>query len=671
MKRLFAVALVLMCIFPCQSVARGNKGAVLSGRVSDTQGNPIAGVYVSDGFAWSQTDASGKYSIISPNPGRVRFVSARIPSGYRPVLREGRSVFYAAVPEYSGKKRRADIVLEKAGDNGDSFTMLMFADPQFRPYNRSTASENFAYASSDVFEDLIAQMRRDLPSYPGPCYGMCLGDIAHTTPEVYPLYCRGTASLGIPFFNVIGNHDHFVKKAGNDDESAAAYESFFGPRNYSFDLGQIHFVVMYNAIDINCLRRYPMVYGYEDEFLEWLKGDLERVPEDMPVMICNHANVFTETDVQHWVYDNIPSTHGLDEFLSVIQGFQKLYVWAGHSHIGGFIGPVRSPANPSAVESFVVSRSTGYLPGNEYLSSDGTPQGYVVLEVNGKDISWKYRQVMDFQAPYRGGEAPAFSRKQALTEAPVQFFAYSRGEYDDDFVYANVFLWDPTWPVPVLTIGERSYPMVRDYVYDLSFKEIVQFYKTRDSEASRIKQYADHMKRHHFRVRVPEDASGKGVVSVTDRFGRTWSREVSVDPITYTDGLTHLAFDFRNVAEGSPFGGRDYVITMSSGRYVSGTEPEEGYVCLSGEGSSLALPAIPGLRLSGVSVHNSGNTMRSCSAQIVDPSGKPVRGGEELTFWGDCSDSWTLEKTEENTSYSISSVSKEFRIGSIRLVYKQ
>ena len=673
------ILIALVCSLPCSSKVKQEKGAVLTGQVSDTQGNPIAGVYVSDGFTWSQTDARGKYRIVSPYPDRVHFVSARIPADYSPILKDGVPVFFTKVSAYCGKRRQADITLVKDAGKGDAFTMFFIADPQFKTYSPSIASENVAYAGSDVFDNLVSEMRRDLPNFPGPCYGMCLGDIAQNNPEIYTHYCKGLATLGIPFFNVIGNHDHFHKKAETDEESALPYEAVFGPRNYSFDAGQVHFVILDNCIYVKGLRLYPMVYGLEDEFLAWLKEDLALVPKDMPVMVCIHANVFSETGIQEWIKDNINCSYKPDEFLAALQGFDKLYVWSGHSHVGNFIGPVRSVANSSGVEAFVLARSTGSMPGNEWLAGDGTPQGYVVMEVDGKDITWKFHPVLKFEAPFKGKTEPELVCKVTDREEPYQFLASSRGVYDNDFIYANVFLWDPMWEMPVLKVGDQSYPMVKDYGYDIGNKELYRFYTSVGNKWASYTTKKDN-KNHHFRVRVPDGVSGKGIVSVTDRFGRTWTQEVSVDPIHYTDGLMHLAFDFRNRPEGCPDtlennvvfscteGGQRYSFTLSSGRYVE-KPGDEGHILLSGTGSTLALPAIPGKKLVGVTVHASDNLMSTCSAQITDSSGSIVPGGAKLVLWGECADSWTLENTKGNTSYYLSSTGDLFRLGNIRLTY--
>ena len=51
------------------------------------------------------------------------------------------------------------------------------------------------------------------------------------------------ALIGIPWYNVVGNHDiNFDSKddAGSDE----TFHRFFGPNYYSFDHGPVHFIVL-------------------------------------------------------------------------------------------------------------------------------------------------------------------------------------------------------------------------------------------------------------------------------------------------------------------------------------------------------------------------------------------------------------------------------------------
>lgn len=684
MKRILLIVLSGLLLTAALS-AKPHKGPVMSGQVVDTDGRPVVGAVVTDGFTQSITDNEGKFHLNSPRPERVRFVSVRIPSDYLPVLKNGVPTFFSEVPKYEGRERTAKITLVKRTAKADDFKMLIIADPQAHVYDPAAKRDNTGYCATDVWLDMFEDMRLKTASDPGCYYGMCMGDIAalgpRTTsaePSVYPLYCQETAALGFPFFNVVGNHDHLVA-AENDDDSVRMFENFFGPRNYSFDLGQIHCVVVDDCIFVKGLRRYPLLYGLEDEFLTWLKGDLALVPKDMPVMVFTHANPFNATGVNSMIHDGMETAYKLDEFLAALQGFDKLYVWCGHTHTYTFIGRVESPANPSGIETFIVGRSVGpFGHTNEHVNGDGSPRGYVVMEVSGKDISWKYHLQEVEKAPFKGKDKPEYKWKLTRTDESVQLRAYPRGSYDDDFIYANVFLWDKHWQIPVLRIGDNTYPMIKDDCYDLSYKEMLSAYKS----AGLPQKYSGH-RDHTFLVRVPDEARGTGTVEVTDRFGRTWTTDVSVDPVQYEDGLLHLTFDFRKQPEGcpeiketnisftAPAGGTSYSFSLSCGRYVSPTDrSREGHVAIADRGNSLMLPAIEGRKLVKVTVHPDGNKEKSQQAEICSLAGSAISGGEKLAFFGNATDSWILSGTQENTPYRIVCRSNAFRMGEIRLTYE-
>ena len=654
---------------PISSVIR-EKGPLLSGRVMDTDGNPIAGAAVTDGFVWSETDLEGNYKFESPYPERVRFVSVRIPSTYGPLIRDGRPVFWSSVVGYNGKERTADIVLQKHKESSDDFTMLMMADPQSKAYASNSITENMAYSTRDMWETVFADMREYISAETQTCYGICLGDVAQGTRSVYSQYCLGMESLGIPFFQVIGNHDHFTDGAETDDDSAASFEAIFGPRNYSFDLGQLHFVVIDNCIYKKDMTDYPFIYGVEDETLNWLKEDLARVSKDTPVMLCMHAYTFNRTGEK---YQNA------QELLTALQGFEKVYAWLGHWHYAHFEGKVNSPLNVSGVEAFVIPRVVG-PEGNLSYSKEGSPRGYVVLEVRGKNVNWKYRPIIETSAPYLGGVPPVFQWEELPENA--QMHVYPRGSYDDDFVYANVFLWDKHWEMPELKIAGKSFPMIRDYCYDLAYKENVLFYRSKGYGEDRVMDYMGDFNSHIFRVRVPDDATGMGIVEVVDRFGRTWSQEVSVDPVVYDDGCRHLAFDFRKTPDGCPStstsdvsiscisGSVDYEMTLSKG-YHSAGENGEGYLAIDGKSGHLVLPSLAGHKLVGVTVHPSGNAFSCRKAMLVDASGEMLTEGATLAFWGDCADGWTLVETQPEAEYRLKAETSDFRIGELRLSYRR
>lgn len=649
-------------------------GPLLSGRVLDQNGDPVPDVRVTDGFTFSRTDNDGRYSFESSCPERVRYVSVCVPNGYEALVRDGKPIFFAAVGEYQGKERKGDIVLNKLAAPISDFSVLMIADVQTKLYQSGTYSENFAYASRDVCDDMFKDLVETAGNVQGPCYGISLGDISNGNGFIYSQYSLGLAAVGIPFYSVIGNHDHITGEADTEDQSTYRFTSTFGPLNYSFDLGSFHFVMLDNCIYKKGSFEYPFYYGLEDEYLQWLKDDLSCVAKDTPVILCMHANLIN--------YDGVASGekyYKVPEFVEAIQGFEKVYVWMGHAHWGSNVGRYDSSAGLDGIECHVVARTTGILEGNEYVTNDGTPRGYVRLEASGKELKWKFHPIGVETAPFRGPKKPSLVWKTAVPdEEHSQMRVYPRGSYDDNFVYANIYLWDNLWQMPVLKTGGSAITMQKDWAYDLSYRELVRFYRSQGITAARMADYPSRYRVHHFLARVPDNASGMGTVEVTDRFGNTYSAEVSVDPVKYDDGLLHLVFDFRTAPQGCPttpssnvtITDKGYQMTLSNGLYGPSVGGDEGYVQISGQNSTLSTPELWGYKLEKVTVHPAGNATALRSAQIVDADGKVVTGGDRLNFYGNCADSWVLEKTQEHTPYYIQSTGADFRIGELRLAYR-
>ena len=71
----------------------------VNGCVVDTDGAPMEGVVVSDGYTVTQTDAEGRYEITAPRCAAFVWVSA--PEGYMAPLKE------AGIPDFSGRAVRS------------------------------------------------------------------------------------------------------------------------------------------------------------------------------------------------------------------------------------------------------------------------------------------------------------------------------------------------------------------------------------------------------------------------------------------------------------------------------------------------------------------------------------------------------------------------------------
>lgn len=535
--RLHTLVFVLCALWACTPEAPATDddltqamGTVtVRGLVCDGDCQPLEGVVVSDGFKCVSTDDAGIFELDS-NLDVVRFVHISIPSGYTVPTRNGLPQFYRRLSEevMSDGCYQLEFVLDRMTENPDIYSVMMVGDPQ--PRGRDRAYDKVAFHSLDCCNDLYRDMRETGAAIrrSRPCYAIMLGDIVHEDTTLFAPYIEeGTSKMGFPTFNVIGNHDHYTG-ASTDEKGAVPFENHFGPTNYSFNLGKIHFVVVDNMIQ--SLKNGSLTSsatGLRDDIMQWVKSDLSFVDKTSTVFLCSHAPMFSRNK----------SFRNQQALASELAKFRKVHVWAGHVH--QMIN--ESKTSVSNLESHSVVRATGELWTNEYLSC-GMPRGYVLIEVDGDDISWKFKPtvyqtgqpwstVPEYNCRrwnYVNGVAKMKSTGQTLDDS-YQMNVYPRGTYGDNYVYANIFMWDEEWEVPVYVTSEgveykMSMVMERNYRYDAGAKEIHDFYTANSSKYQ--KEWTPVDGDTFFRVYSNKTTETGGYVKVKDRFGNEYTQEV-------------------------------------------------------------------------------------------------------------------------------------------------
>ena len=146
------------------------------------------------------------------------------------------------------------------------------------------------YIAHDVIEELVGT---------DAAFGVTLGDILFDDLSLFESQARGIALLGIPWYNVIGNHD-INNDAPNDKLSDETFERAFGPAYYSFDYGTVHFVVLDNIEWIVSEKGKKGKYqgGLGKEQIEFVKHDLDQIPEDQLVVLMMHVPLINTKDRQ-------------------------------------------------------------------------------------------------------------------------------------------------------------------------------------------------------------------------------------------------------------------------------------------------------------------------------------------------------------------------------------
>ena len=548
-RHMFIVFVTLTLLLSCRPEAMPDdygqttpKQTTISGCVYGNDGKGIEGVVVSDCYKCVKTGKNGIFELDS-DLETVKFVFVSIPPGYSAPVRNGLPIFFKRLSEerLSDGKYILEFILNKIETNADRYSLLIAADPQ--PRTSGKPYDNIAYHSLDCCDDLYLDMREkgaQIKKY-RPCYGIMLGDIVHEDMSLYDRYLtNGMSQMGFPTFNVLGNHDN-DHAALTDAEGARVFEAKLCPANYSFNIGRIHYVVVDNLIMSEEGGKLTGAYkeGLRDDIFKWLQEDLSYVDYNTTIMICSHAPMFMNDNGKD-SYKTAVNGYG---YASLLSKYRKVHAWAGHTHV--MYNHVYDQDNTlKNIEVHTLVRATGDLWTNEYLSAGGTPRGYVVVDVDGDNIVWQYRP-LPYQKGEHVGESPEYLLRAwdyddngvaymkdggTRLDETYQMNAYPCKVYGDNYVYANVFMWDESWEIPrYISSDGNSTPMTlvgdKYYMYDAGQKELFDFYHANNSIAAGWTWKSDAAKR-LFRI-YSNKYSDYGRVEVTDRFGNVYSSKIS------------------------------------------------------------------------------------------------------------------------------------------------
>lgn len=553
--RSFHVKFLILCLALLPSALRC-PAADISGSIT-CRGKGIAGVVVSDGFAFATTDGRGHYTLESEK--RNGYVFYVIPSGYMPRTPRGSREerlfggFWQALtsPEDREADERHDFELRR--EENDRHIMVFEADPQL--------------ARRKDTKDMELYRRLFLPRIKEECrkagrtaiYSTVLGDLSwdnywysnRFTIADYKAFISGNhKSYGMRHFCVTGNHDNDPStphSAETDFRASAAFRKAVGPNYYSYNIGQIHYVVLDDIVYENRpgksgkyrkgvvgTRDYET--GLTDEQLAWLEKDLSYVSTSTPVMVSMHAPAWAETG-NFKVTERLTYNKTTERLCRTLQRFHTVHILSGHRHQTYNMQPERFPS--------IMEHSVGAVGGNLWgaggytghpVCVDGTPGGYQVFTINGKDISWQLR-TLEGSGNEQFRIIDGNTLKQFFLTDPawkgIMKAAPNRQDFTDlpaNTILVNVFNYDREWKVRVFEEG-RELPVERvrceDPYVTLAFDIPLFNDKKKCSEGNGTKYNT-----HTFRA-VASKADSKVSVEVTDRFGRTY-RSTRQRPIACT-----------------------------------------------------------------------------------------------------------------------------------------
>ena len=284
--QLFLLTLLLSSLTALgQSVAHGTVFLdVNKNKIRDKNELPLAGVAVSNGREVVLTDKAGKWSL--PAGDDTGFFVIK-PSGYMT------PVDYSMIPQhYYMHKPNGSPSLQVAGmaptgplptsidfplwkqKEEKKFTALVFGDTQAR------GIKEVNYVTRDVVEECIGTKA---------VLGISLGDIVADDPALFKEINESIAQIGIPWYNVFGNHD-YNRGADSDRYTDETYERFYGPSTYAFEYGQVAFISLKNVyFDSN--GKYKA--HFTEQQLEFVNNYLATVPDSKLIVLVMHAPIIS------------------------------------------------------------------------------------------------------------------------------------------------------------------------------------------------------------------------------------------------------------------------------------------------------------------------------------------------------------------------------------------
>jgi hypothetical protein len=356
-------------------------------RVRDAGEPGIPDIRVSNGMQIVKTDVDGKYEIDVDNDEIVFVIKPRnwmtpldqdqLPQFYyihKPAGSPANAKF-AGVDPTGPLPKSIDFPLMRRLEP-ESFKAILFGDPQPRDI------AEVEYIAHDVIEQIIAEEAHDAS------FGVTLGDIVFDDLSVMEPLNQAIALIGIPWYNVIGNHDLNLD-AKNDQQSDETFERIYGPSYYSFDHGPAHFLVLDDVLWVGAHDGQRAHYhgGLGKRQMEFIRNDLAMIPDEQLVVLMMHIPLTDVDDRQQlyrliekrpWAVSISAHTHYMEHRLIGPEDG-----WMGterHHHI----------VNVTVCGSWWRGKKDERgIP--HATMSDGGPNGYTIMQFDGRQYALEMR----------------------------------------------------------------------------------------------------------------------------------------------------------------------------------------------------------------------------------------------------------------------------------------
>ena len=422
------------------------------------EGKPLADIPVSDGVHIVKTDSLGRYAIASNKFQNTVFVIT--PSGYEPACKKRIfPQFWSLLRKKREVAEQHDFYLVKRNQKSHRILFL---------------SNLFMHNSND---DLLQFKRKTIPAVDKiaeevddstAVYTILLGDISNC-PSWYSrefdisdaVSIMGTLRYPTMLYTVMGDQDNDGAVPGTgltDYKAERQYVYSCGPKYFSMNIGDIHYIVLDNTVFRNEAGKgkYPTeIVGRRnyDRFvtsdqLDWLRKDLSLIENrDKPIVVCMHHNAFTVNNKGR-ISKRFSKPEQVDSLTNCFKEFRNVHFVTSGS-MDRRVSKSKDIAN--IVEHAIASTSgdrwkSGYNGFELSINNAGTPAGFEVFDVEGDKISWHHRSENGERKPFRIYDMASVGEyyrnnldiQNLLREYPKTFINYDTKDFAK-YIYIN--LW--------------------------------------------------------------------------------------------------------------------------------------------------------------------------------------------------------------------------------------
>jgi len=387
----------------------------------------IRGVALSNGREVVRSDIRGRYRlpvdddftlfVVKPSGWAVETDANNLPRFYYSHKPAGSvDSYFPGIAPTGPRPASIDFPLTRRRE-ASVFDVVLFGDTQ--PYQVSEVD----LLSHDIVEELIGV---------DAAFGITLGDVVGDDLSLFEPLNRSVGLIGIPWYNVPGNHD-LNFDANGDSNSDETFERTYGPGSYAFEYGRAHFIVLDDVVygglleTGNTTQNY--VGGLSDDQLSFVRGYLAHVPRDHLVVVAMHIPLAGPAPIFE-----VPQRR---ELFAALESHPNSFSIASHMHTQSheFFGPDEGHHGPSPHHHLIQGTTSGswWLGAPDEVGiphatmRDGTPNGYSILHIDGSDYAIRYkvaRRPVDYQMNIFAPDAVAAAESNE-TEVLVNVFAGS------------------------------------------------------------------------------------------------------------------------------------------------------------------------------------------------------------------------------------------------------